>query len=76
MCWADEVVVIPSTDQLAFNREQCNRNQDGPDDKMKNGTQVSRHGIRFCRSCLQHEHRMVAQLIVFYWGSQASGHFA
>ena len=33
--------LIPSTDQLAFNREQCNRDQDGPDDKMKNGRHVS-----------------------------------
>jgi len=41
MCWTDKVVVIPSTDQLAFSREQCNRDQDGPDDKMKNGAQVS-----------------------------------
>ena len=76
MCWSDEVFVIPSTDQFALSREQFNRDQDGPKDKMKNGTQVSRHGIRFCRSCLQHEHRMVAQLFVFYLGSQASDHFA
>ena len=47
MCWTDEVVVIPSTDQLAFNREQCNRDQDGPDETMKNGIQVIGHGIRF-----------------------------
>ena len=47
MYWSDEVVVMPSTDQLAFNREQYNRDQNWPDDKVQNGMQVNRHGIRF-----------------------------